>query len=210
MPYRPRRMRVVQVGLATFVLLFAAAVGFLFGRSEPAESGGGADSAAAAATEWTCSMHPQIRLPQFGQCPICFMDLIPVTSGGMDADLPQLQLSARARELARVETAVVERRELIQEVRMVGKVAPDETRITYVSSYVPGRLDRLFVNYTGILVRRGDHLAEIYSPELLIAQREYVMALEAAEKPAGAAGPGGNRPQRERSMLCLLYTSRCV
>lgn len=66
---------------------------------------------------------------------------------------------------------------------MVGKIAPDETRITYVSSYTPGRLDRLFVNYTGVQVRKGDHLAEIYSPELLVAQTEYLSALRVADIP---------------------------
>ncbi|HSW45824.1 MAG TPA: efflux RND transporter periplasmic adaptor subunit [Phycisphaerae bacterium] len=143
---------------------------------------------------WTCSMHPQVKLPKAGQCPICFMDLVPVRSGGDDPDAPELTLSARARVLARVETAPVEHRELTHEVRMVGKVAADETRITYVSSYIPGRLDRLFVNYTGIRVKKGDHLAEIYSPDLLVAQREYLVALENAEK------FGGNRPATDLSV----------
>ncbi len=138
---------------------------------------------------WSCSMHPQIQLPKFGQCPICFMDLTPVRAGEADdGGAPQLALSARARQLARVETAVVVQRELVHEIRMVGKVVPDETRITHISSYISGRLDRLFVNYTGILVRKGDHLAEIYSPELLVAQREYLLALEAVERARSQPG----------------------
>lgn len=146
--------------------------------TQPSEPG----TPAAAPQSWTCSMHPQIKLTQPGQCPICFMDLIPVTPGQYDDEAPTLTLNARARTLARVATAPVELREVAHELRMVGKVAPDETHIVYVSSYIPGRLDRLFVDYTGIFVRKGDHLAEIYSPELLVAQREYLVALEGVER----------------------------
>jgi len=147
-------------------------------EAKPTDAG----APAAAPQSWTCSMHPQIKLTQPGQCPICFMDLIPVTPGQYDDDAPTLTLNARARTLARVTTAPVERREVAHELHMVGKVAPDETHIVYVSSYIPGRLDRLFVDYTGIFVRKGDHLAEIYSPELLVAQREYLVALEGVER----------------------------
>lgn len=140
---------------------------------------------------WTCSMHPQVKLPRQGQCPICFMDLVPVRSGGEDdPNRPQLALSPRARELARVETSPVELRELVHEIPMVGKVTVDETRVTYISSYIAGRLDRLFVNYTGILVKKGDHLAEIYSPDLLVAQREYLLALDFVERARGGAESG--------------------
>jgi Cu(I)/Ag(I) efflux system membrane fusion protein len=114
------------------------------------------------------------------------MDLVPVRAGGhSDPDEPVLALSNRARILARIETTEVALRTIRHEIRMVGKVAMDETQITYISSYLPGRLDRLYVDYTGILVRKGDHLAEIYSPELLVAQREFLMAMEAVER-AGA------------------------
>ncbi|MDX2199475.1 MAG: efflux RND transporter periplasmic adaptor subunit [Phycisphaerae bacterium] len=136
---------------------------------------------------WTCSMHPQIKLPEKGQCPICFMDLIPVQAGTGDESAPQLSLSERARTLARVQTTPVSLREVTHELHMVGKVAPDETRITYVSSYIPGRLDRLFVNYAGIFVRQGDHLVEIYSPDLLVGQQEFLLGLEGVERARNAS-----------------------
>ena len=64
------------------------------------------------------------------------------------------------------------------EIRMVGKIDYDETRIAYISAWVPGRIDRLFVDYTGIPVNKGDHLAELYSPELLTAQEELLQAIQ--------------------------------
>ena len=96
---------------------------------------------------WTCSMHPQIRQPKPGDCPICGMDLIPVakTSGGMRT----LTISPEARALMSIETAPVERRYVSHAIRMVGKVDYDETKLGYITAWVSGRLDRLFVDYTG-------------------------------------------------------------
>jgi Cu(I)/Ag(I) efflux system membrane fusion protein len=135
------------------------------------------------ATIWTCSMHPQIQLPDPGQCPICFMDLIPVEAGaaGGDRDTPRLELSESARVMAEIETVPVVRDRPFVEVRLVGKVDFDETRTRAITAWVPGRLDRLFVDYTGISVRKGDHLAEIYSPELLSTQEELLQALRSKE-----------------------------
>lgn len=178
----------VRLVLGVILLVAVFAIGTWYGRSraEHDQPAGAATQPAEAGADilyWSCSMHPQIKLPKEGQCPICFMDLTPVRAGGGDdPGAAKLTLSARARELARIETAPVERREVTQQVRMVGRITADETRITQVSSYIPGRIERLFVNYTGILVRKGDHLAEIYSPDLLVAQREYLLALDMLEQ----------------------------
>jgi len=181
----------VGVAMSVLSIVFAVGLGFGLMAGKQREAGGeGAAAGERAAVPadqevryWTCSMHPQIKLPKPGQCPICFMDLVPVEVGVADeAGVPRLALSERAKVLAKVETAEVRLRELTHEIQMVGKVTADETRITHISSYIPGRLDRLFVNYTGIFVRKGDHLAEIYSPELLIAQNEYVLALDALDQ----------------------------
>jgi len=133
----------------------------------------------AQATIWTCSMHPQIKLPKPGKCPICFMDLIPLTSGsGEGTDQREISVSPYAAKLMNLETTEVVRRFVAAEVRMVGKVDYDETRVSYISAWVPGRIDRLFVDYTGIPVKKGDHLAELYSPELLTAQEELIQAIQ--------------------------------
>lgn len=133
-------------------------------------------SVPAGETLWTCSMHPQIRQPKPGKCPICGMDLIPVakTSGGMRT----LTLSQESRSLMQIATTPVERRYVTHEIPMVGRVDYDETKLAYITAWVPGRLDRLYVDYTGVEVKEGDHLVYIYSEQLYSAQEELIQALK--------------------------------
>lgn len=189
--FRVWKMWIVRtlVGLIALAAAFVLGGWFLVPDGTHQVGSSAAPTAESAVQYWTCSMHPQIKLPEKGQCPICFMDLIPVQAGSTDEGVPQLALSERARTLARVATTPVALRELTHELHMVGKVAADETRITYVSSYIAGRLDRLFVNYAGIFVRQGDHLVEIYSPDLLVAQQEFLLGLEGVERVRNATDP---------------------
>lgn len=137
----------------------------------------------AAPTIWTCAMHPQIQLPKPGKCPICGMELIPVTGAGTDEDAPRrLVMSPAAQQLAGIQTTPAVRRAVTTEVRMVGKIAYDETRLGYITTRFPGRIDRLFVDYTGVTVRKGDHMADLYSPELISAQEELFQGLEAQKR----------------------------
>lgn len=149
-------------------------------------AGAGSSGALATETVWTCSMHPQIRLPEPGQCPICFMDLIEVQKEKDEnrQSLRQISFDKRARKLAQVEVHPVTRGQAATEIRMVGKVDYDETRVGTITSWVSGRIDKLFVDYTGSRVRRGQPMAEVYSPELLTAQAELIqssVALKRAE-----------------------------
>ncbi len=123
---------------------------------------------------WSCPMHPKFVLPEFGQCGICGMDLVMRT--GDDPGPRRMSMSEDDRQLLAVETAEVKRRLVQKTIRMVGKVDFDETRIRTISARVPGRLDRLFVDYTGIRVRKGDHLVSLYSPEVVTAQAELLQA----------------------------------
>ncbi len=168
------------------------AVGLLLGRFllTPSTSGSGpgrehaeAERAGASHSEeettWTCSMHPQIQQSEPGQCPICGMDLIPLVNNDAALQGPrELSMSEGARALAEIETSPVVRRFPEVEVRLVGMLDFDETRLRSLSARFPARIDELFVNYTGIRVEKGDHLAVIYSPDLLTAQRELLTALE--------------------------------
>lgn len=130
--------------------------------------------------EWTCSMHPQIRQPKPGKCPICAMDLIPVKSDRQvfPEDAPALELSPAAEKLAEINTASVERKFVSVEIKMFGKVAFNESTLSFITARMPGRIDKLYVNYTGIAVRKGEHIAEVYSPDLLLAQRELIESLK--------------------------------
>lgn len=138
---------------------------------------------------WTCSMHPQIRQPNPGQCPICGMDLIPVSDEtGGEGSGRQLKLTPTAMRLASIQVSPVEHKYVAAEIRMVGKIDYDETRIKYISAYVPGRIDRLYVNYTGTEVRKNDHLVELYSPELISAQEELIQAQKTHKLLSGSEG----------------------
>lgn len=130
---------------------------------------------------WTCAMHPQIRQPKPGKCPICGMDLIPVKSSGEEVGSRQISFSPDAVKLMEIETTPVERKFVEAQIRMVGKIAYDETRVKNITAWVPGRIDKLFVDFTGTTVRKGDHIVSIYSPELLSTQAELIQAAQAVK-----------------------------
>ncbi len=131
--------------------------------------------------EWTCSMHPQIRQPKPGRCPLCGMDLIPVTVGspGGNEGPREITLSPKAIKLAEIQVVPVERKAVSTEIRLVGKIEYDETRLSHITSWVPGRIDHIYVDYTGAPIEKGDPMVHLYSPELLTAQQELVQALKA-------------------------------
>jgi len=133
-------------------------------------------------TIWTCAMHPQIRMTAPGKCPICGMDLIPLNQASdTTMDPSAIRLTKEAAQLANVRTSLVTKQQPVKEVRLYGKVQADERRIQSQVSHLPGRIDKLLVNFTGETVNKGQALAVIYSPELVTSQQEL---LEAAKMKA--------------------------
>ena len=182
-------MKTPKIWIGMLLVILAASFWLGRGCSEPRLAAPATDPAAVAnrpAEIWTCSMHPQIRQPKPGKCPICGMDLILAASGEVQAtaDDREIELSAAAQKLAEVETAPVERRSVAVEIRLAGKIQPDETRVAVVAPRVAGRIDKLYANYLGMAVKAGEPLADLYSPELLSAQQEL---LQAAKLPGGGA-----------------------
>jgi len=169
----------------TVVAVMAFVLGALLFSGGPAPETDGHDHSAEADSGpevWTCSMHPQIQLPKPGKCPICFMDLIPLETGSSDDVGPrQLRMSEAAKSLARIQTTAAAYAFAEAEIRMVGKVTYDETKLSYITAWVPGRLDRLYADFTGITVKKGDHMVYMYSPELLAAQEELLQSIAAVE-----------------------------
>lgn len=132
------------------------------------------------AGEWTCSMHPQIRQDKPGKCPICAMDLIPVRKSSFSdkaIDLNAIQLSEEAAALADVQTSKVSRQNPVKQVRLYGKIVPDERSLQSQTAHVSGRIESLNVDFTGETVRAGQTLATLYSPELFTAQQELLEAI---------------------------------
>ena len=172
-------LRTVLVSLTLGLVL-----GWLFfgGSPEPSPDAGHQHATEAADTVWTCSMHPQIRMDEPGQCPICGMDLIPLDSGEEEElSASEVQMSRAAMGIARLETETVQLSAPFKEVYFPGKVKADERRIVHLTARFGGRIERLFVNFTGQRVRKGEKLLEIYSPDLVTAQKELFEALRYRE-----------------------------
>jgi Cu(I)/Ag(I) efflux system membrane fusion protein len=129
------------------------------------------------ATVWTCSMHPQIHMDRPGKCPICAMDLIPLNQNTITTtDSDAVHLSKDAAALAEVSTTIVSRQPQAKEIRLYGKVQADERLAQSQVAYIPGRIEKLTVAFTGQPVSKGQTLALIYSPELITAQQELLEA----------------------------------
>jgi membrane fusion protein, copper/silver efflux system len=168
-----------RVGVSVLLVL-AFTVGLQFGSPEASESdaaGHESHGSETKATIWTCSMHPQIKLPEPGQCPICGMDLIPA-GGGDDSDSSDttISLSERAKTLAEVRTAPVRRADTSVEVKLLGRLEYDETRERTVTPWTAGRIDRLFVSNVGAGVDPGQVIAHLYSPEVYAAHQDLIQA----------------------------------
>lgn len=129
-------------------------------------------------TTYTCSMHPQIRQNEPGKCPICGMDLIPVTQkSDKEKSSPFVHtMSSEAIALANVLTQKVKTVLPEHEIYLTGKVAVNEQRIAVITANYSGRIEKLFVDFTGQTVHKGQKLATIYSPELITAQKELIEA----------------------------------
>ena len=125
---------------------------------------------------WTCVMHPTVKMPELGSCPVCKMDLIPIYEGS------GLELTAQQKALIPVRTEPVAFREVSREIRTVGVLDYNETRMAYASTRISGWIEDLHIDFTGIKVRKGDELLSIYSPELVTAQEEYLTALKSIEE----------------------------
>ncbi|MCB0636082.1 MAG: efflux RND transporter periplasmic adaptor subunit, partial [Lewinella sp.] len=126
---------------------------------------------------WTCSMHPQIRQNEPGQCPICGMDLIPLAENS-SSDPLVLEMTTEAAKLAQVQTTVVGAGAGAsgRTLRLSGKVQADERLAASQVTHIPGRIEKLYVTFTGEQIRKGQRLADLYSPELITAQRELLEA----------------------------------
>jgi Cu(I)/Ag(I) efflux system membrane fusion protein len=120
---------------------------------------------------WTCSMHPQIKRNEPGDCPICGMDLIPL-SNAESTNPMAIKMSPTAMQLANVQTAIVQKTNAEKTIRLNGKVQADERYVSSQTSHIAGRVERLLVNFTGETVSKGQVLAYVYSPELISAQKE--------------------------------------
>ncbi len=131
---------------------------------------------------YTCSMHPQIQQQEPGDCPICAMDLIPMTASSGISDPGVIQMTEDAIKIAQIQTSVVNKTSAQKTIRLQGKVEMDQRRNSTQTAHFSGRIEKLFVAFEGELVKKGQKLARIYSPELVMAQQELIEAAKTKDQ----------------------------
>ncbi|MBI5366119.1 MAG: efflux RND transporter periplasmic adaptor subunit [Planctomycetes bacterium] len=161
----------------------------------PAAAGGAGGAVATSDIEYYCPMHPNVVRADSGNCPICGMNLSK-RKKGVPEEVPagverRVQLSpARVRQ-AGVETSTVGYEVLFKEIRTVGVIDHDERRLAHLSARIAGRVDQLHIMYAGVEIKKGDPVYELYSPELVTTQEEYLLALKTLDdaRAAGSVDP---------------------
>ena len=193
------------ISIALVAVLLGIGIGYvLFGKNRLVAATGDHTSTVATASvpaakeeTYTCSMHPQIRQNEMGICPICEMDLTPLDANTSDDPLV-LQMTEEAVKLANIETTVVggrgrSRKATGKTIQLSGKVQADERLASSQVAHIPGRIEKLYVSFTGEQVRKGQKVADIYSPSLITAQRELLEALKLQDLSPGLVKAARNK-----------------
>ena len=189
--------KIIIIGI--IAALLGLAVGYLLFGHQKAPAAAHNHEAMTEASDgeaavWTCSMHPQIRQNEPGICPICEMDLIPLEANTSNDPLV-LQMTEAAVKLSNIQTTTIGQAATStgNTIRLSGKVQADERRAATQVAHIPGRIEQLFVSFSGEQVVKGQKLATIYSPELITAQRELLEALKLADLNPGLAEAARNK-----------------
>jgi len=170
------KQRILYLGIA---LLAGLGLGYMLfnGGTSHSTSTEVHNHSAANPQQWTCSMHPQILQQEPGDCPICGMDLIPAESTASGLAPEQFKMTPNALALANIQTSIVEGATTQGATQnLSGKISINEEQIAVQASYYAGRIERLFINYTGQEVQKGQVLATLYAPQLVAAQQELLTA----------------------------------
>jgi Cu(I)/Ag(I) efflux system membrane fusion protein/cobalt-zinc-cadmium efflux system membrane fusion protein len=130
---------------------------------------------------WTCGMHPDVIQEEPGICPICQMELTPLKNSTNSGDGSTIEIDPVTLQNIGVVTETVKRRDLSRVIRTNGIIEVAEDAQVRVNARISGWVEKLYVARTGDPVNKGRKLLEIYSPELVTAQEEYLLALQNAE-----------------------------
>ncbi len=134
-----------------------------------------------AAAEYTCPMHPQILKDQPGKCSICGMDLVKKETGGKktaDVTLEALLKPTNEFVISSIPVTTIQKKEEQIEIEALGTIGYDTRQTGSISSRVSGRIEKLYVRYRYQKINKGQHILDIYSPELLTAQQNLLFLLK--------------------------------
>ncbi|MCA9068226.1 MAG: efflux RND transporter periplasmic adaptor subunit, partial [Planctomycetaceae bacterium] len=161
--------------------LLIVGLGWAQSRGWISAGGGGHDHASAGniSTRYICPMMCTSPQSEPGRCPVCAMELVQASANAGQGGSTSIQIDPVARRVANIETVAVSYMPMSQTVRVIGKLQYDEGTLKTLSAYVDGRLEKLYADYTGVVVQKGDHLALVYSPELYSGQVEMLLARKA-------------------------------
>lgn len=125
---------------------------------------------------YVCSMDPQVMEKQPGPCPICKM---PLTKAIIDRSQKKgIKLSTEQKTLANLKVDTVRISKISKEITLTGTVVIDQSTAEKISARVSGRIDKLYFKTVGEHIKKGDKVFDLYSPDLLAAEQEYLLALE--------------------------------
>ncbi len=150
---------------------------------------------------WYDPMHPQYKADKPGKAPDCGMDLVPKYAEEQAVSMApgSVMISSEKQQLIGVRTAEVKRETLVRDLSTTGQVTADETKIAKVHVKISGFIEKVFVDYIGQLVKKGQPLFTLYSPDLVSTQNEYLIA-KRGEKTLGAS-PFAEVAQGSQSLL---------
>jgi Cu(I)/Ag(I) efflux system membrane fusion protein len=134
---------------------------------------------------YTCSMDPQVMEKKPGKCPICKMDLTKVIIDKNDKQ-EGLKLNKEQEQLANIKTIIISEEDLAREKTVNGRIVINENKRFKISSRVSGRIERLYIKNPGEVINPGMKLYDLYSEELLVAQKEYLIAVEKSNQFPGS------------------------
>ncbi len=138
------------------------------------------ESDSGAARRYVCPMMCVPPTTQPGRCPVCGMELVEATAEA-SSDGRSVVIEAAARRMIGIRTSMVKRQPVDRIIRTIGTIEYDQSKLANIAAYVDGRLERLYADYVGVPVQKGDDLALLYSPDLYTALVEYLTAIERAQ-----------------------------
>ncbi|GGE38447.1 efflux RND transporter periplasmic adaptor subunit [Psychroflexus planctonicus] len=162
--------------IAGLILVLGVFLGAILFSSEDKTEAHDHSQEQAEETVWTCSMHPQIRQDEPGDCPICGMDLIPASKMEDDVDVDAIRMSKTARKLAQVETMTVGNEDQKSSMNFSGRLEVNQDNTSSISANFKARIERLYINEEGEQVNRGQVIAELYAPEIQVLKDELELA----------------------------------